>query len=96
MNNINTLVKKEDRLFIVEVVSVSKKRYAIRGETIIHAYDTIVCQEATPFETTHIDDSIFNGKEINEQEFLEKEFDILDPLTNEEKVKLIHNINYNS
>lgn len=89
--------EKEMKTYLVETVSMFRHRYAIRAESLEHAYDTVVCNEAEEFSQKHIDENIVSGRELSEEEYL-KMFDedneyLKDGVT-ESKLRYIHTIDY--
>jgi hypothetical protein len=94
-----TLVKKEQEMktYIVETVSMFRHRYAVRAQSLEHAYDTVVCNEAEEFSQQHIDENIVSGREISEEEYLElfdQDNDYLKSVDTDKKLKYIHTVDY--
>lgn len=99
MKKSKKLVSNEDKIFIVETISTFKIRYAIRGQSLEHAMDTVVCEEAEELDQEFLGETIFGGKEITEKQFLKNEANASymtnpDVWTKERKLELIHSINY--
>lgn len=94
-----SITKKEENmdLYIVETVSMFRHRYAIRARSLEHAYDTVVCNEASEFSQQHIDENIVTGRKITQEEYLEifdQDNDYLRSWTQEQKLESIHTVDY--
>lgn len=89
--------EKEMKTYLVETVSIFRHRYAIRAESLEHAYDTVVMNEAEEFSQKHIDENIVSGRELSEEEYLEmfdQDNDYLKNNETESKMRYIYTIDY--
>jgi hypothetical protein len=64
-------VATEEKLYLVETVSMFRHRYAVRARSLEHAKDTVVCEEANELSQEYIGENIVGGREITEEEYLE-------------------------
>jgi len=64
-------VETEEKLYLVETVSMFRHRYAVRARSLEHAKDTVVCEEADELSQEHIGENIVSGREITEDEYLQ-------------------------
>ena len=91
--------ENEKKLFVVETVSMFKLKYVIRAKSLEHAYDSVVCDAPNDISQQHLDEIIFSGKEISEQEYLEmyqidKNMNYMNSWSDDKKLEQIHEINY--
>ena len=89
--------RKEDKIFIVETISQFKVRYAIRGKSLEHAMDTVVCEEAEEMDQKFIGETILGGHEITQEQFLVEqslENEYFKDWSKEKKLSMIHKIYY--
>ena len=54
--------------YLVETVSMFRHRYVIDCESMDHAKDAVVMNDAEEFSQTHIDENIFSCREIPDEE----------------------------
>ena len=92
-------MSNEKKLFVVETVSMFKLKYVIRAKSLEHAYDSVVCDAPNDISQQHLDEIIFSGKEISEQEYLEmyqidKNMNYMNSWSDDKKLEQIHEINY--
>jgi hypothetical protein len=59
----------ERKLMLVETVSIFKTSYAIECSDPEHASDTVVCEEAVPFDGQYLDEVITSVREITHKEY---------------------------
>lgn len=83
--------------YLVETISYFRHSYVIDCRSESDAKDTVAMNEAEEMSQTHVDESIINCREIDDQEYLRvfnKENDYLSGWTDKEKMRLIHKVNY--
>lgn len=57
------------KLVLVETISIFKQSYAIECSELEHASDTVVCEEAMPFDGQHLDEVITTVREITMDDY---------------------------
>ena len=56
-------------LFEVNTVSLFRHKYVIEAKNLEHAYDTILCDKPEELTQKHLEETIFDGKEITFSDF---------------------------
>jgi len=66
----------EKKLFLVDTISVFRRKYVIEAESLVHAYDEITMRESKneldyfePVTERYLDETISDGREITKQDF---------------------------
>lgn len=63
--------KEEDKIFLVETITITKHLYAIKAKSAEHAMDSVVMCEAPEFGQQYIDENIISSRLLkNEAEYL--------------------------
>ena len=89
----------EKKLYLVETVSMFRMRYVVEAEEAEHANDEVVCNNdhLEEFSQKHIDESVWDTKEISEKEYIDlfnKDNDYLISWKKDAKMALINVIDY--
>ena len=90
-------VESQEKIYLVETVSQFRMRYAVRARSLEHAYDTVVCEEATELSQQHIGENIVSGREITEDEYLkifDQDNDYLTSWDRDKKLESITQVDY--
>jgi hypothetical protein len=90
-------VATEEKLYLVETVSMFRHRYAVRARSLEHAKDTVVCEEANELSQEHIGENIVSGREITEEEYLgifDQDNDYLRSWDRDKKMESITQVHY--
>lgn len=86
------------KLYVVETMSTFKIRYVVRAKSEQDANDEVIlAKEIKEFSQKHIDESIWDTKELSEKEYLElfdKDNDYLKSWKKDAKMGLINVIDY--
>jgi hypothetical protein len=86
------------KLILVETVSSFRITYVVKCREEEHALDEVLCNsEIVECSQRHIDENIFNTREITQEEYLklfDKENDYMSSWTKEQKLNMINVINY--
>ena len=96
-----SLTKAEGDLYLVEGISMFHMKFVVRAKEAEHAMDEVVMDNGTlkEFSQNHIDFNILGARKITQDDYLEM-FDndnsYLSSWTDEQKLKLINEINYES
>jgi hypothetical protein len=59
-----------NKLFLVETISMHRMRYVVKTKNPVYAEDTVVMNEAKEFSQKHIDENIISTREITHEEYL--------------------------
>ena len=89
---------QKNKLYLVETMSTFKMRYVIRATSQENAINEVAnAEEIKEFSQKHIDESIWDTKELSEKEYLElfdKDNDYLKSWKKDAKMALINVIDY--
>jgi hypothetical protein len=83
--------------YLVETVSQFRMRYVIECNDIIHAQDTVACEEAAEMSQEHLGEVIVSAREIDGQEYIRvfnEDNDYLSSWDDEQKFSFIHKVDY--
>jgi len=64
-------VETEEKIYLIETVSMFRHRYAVRAQSVEHAKDIVTCEEAEEISQEYIGENIVGGREITEDEYLQ-------------------------
>lgn len=90
-------VEPENKIYIVEAISMFRMRYAVRCQSAEHAMDTVVLEEAEELSQEHLQEVISSTREVTEAEFLQifdQDNGYLSSWDAERKLKFIHTVDY--
>lgn len=95
------LTKVESDLYLVEGVSMFHMKFVVRAKEAEHACDEVVMDtgDLKEFSQNHIDFNILGARKISQDEYLEtfnKDNAYLSKWSDEEKLRLINEIDYES
>ena len=95
------LTKVESDLYLVEGISMFHMKFVVRAKEAEHACDEVVMDtgDLKEFSQNHIDFNILGARKISQDEYLEtfnKDNAYLSKWSDEEKLRLINEINYES
>lgn len=98
-DDVPTLNERADGkvLVLVETISQHRMRYAVLADKEEHACDEVVMERATELSQDFIGESILSSRVITEAEYLEifdKDNDYLKSWKVEQKLNMIHKIDY--
>ena len=86
------------KLVMVEAITMYRMRYVIECDEVGHAADTVAMNEMQDeFSQLHLGETITSSREISQAEYLQlfdQDNDYLSSWTDEEKMRLIHRIDY--
>ena len=86
------------KLVLVEAITMYRMRYVIECDEVSHAADTVAMNEMQDeFSQLHLGETITSSREITKDEYLRlfnEDNYYLNSWTDEEKMKLIHRIDY--
>lgn len=89
---------QDDKIFIVEAISMFRMRYAVRCRSAEHAADTVVMQEVkNELSQHHLDEIISSVREVSPEEYLrvfDADNDYLRSWDTEKKLSHIHTVVY--
>ena len=93
IENISWLSRQEKELplFIVQTLISHKASFAVRAESLEHAFDAVTMEEVTEFDKKYIGSNIIGGRQITLDEYLAE---CPKKLTPKQKSKKIHKITY--
>lgn len=96
-----SLTKAEGDLYLVEGISMFHMKFVIRAKEPEHACDEVVMDDGTlkEFSQNHVDFNILGARKITKDEYLEmfnKDNAYLSKWTDDEKMRLINEIDYES
>lgn len=94
-----SLTKAEGDLYLVEGISMFHMKFVVRAREAEHAMDEVVMDDGTlkEFSQNHVDFNILGARKITEEDYLQmfdKENSYLSSWTDDQKLKLINEINY--
>ena len=98
-DDVPTLTERADGkvLVLVETISQHRMRYAVLADKEEHACDEVVMERAAELSQDFIGESILSSRVITEAEYLEifdKDNDYLKSWKVEQKLNMIHKIDY--
>ena len=93
------LTKVEKDLYIVEGISMFHMKFVVRAKEAEHAMDEVVMDDGTlkEFSQNHIDFNVLGARKITNEEYLElfdKDNAYLSKWSDEEKLRMINEIDY--
>lgn len=96
-----SLTKAEGDLYLVEGISMFHIKFVVRAKEAEHAMDEVVMDNGTlkEFSQNHIDFNILGARKITQDEYIEqfnKDNAYLSGWTDEAKMRMINEINYES
>ena len=96
-----SLTKAEGDLYLVEGISMFHMKFVVRAKEAEHAMDEVVMDtgDLKEFSQNHIDFNILGARKISQDEYLEtfnKDNAYLSKWSDEEKLRLINEIDYES
>lgn len=56
-------------LFVVETIQTFRHKYVIECKELEHAFDTVVCNEASEFSQMYLGEQIITGREITKKAY---------------------------
>jgi hypothetical protein len=88
-------------LYVVEGISMFHMKFVVRAKEAEHAMDEVVCDTGSlkEFSQNHVDFNILGARKITKDEYLEmfnKDNSYLSIWTDEQKLKMINEIKYES
>ena len=96
-----SLTKAESDLYLVEGISMFHMKFVVRAKEAEHACDEVVMDDGSlkEFSQKHVDFNVLGARKISQEEYLElfnKENAYLSSWIDDEKLKLINEIDYES
>lgn len=67
--------KEEEKIYIVETITITKHAYAVKGKCAEHALDSVVMGDVEEFGQKYIDENVVSTHELKNQEEYFKWFD---------------------
>ena len=85
----------DEKIYLVETISVFRHRYAVRAEKEEHACDIVVCEEVGELSQKHLNETIVSSREITEEEYIkifDQDNDYLKGWNRDKKLSMIRQI----